>query len=277
MKNIDTLNGLLAKVSNLDHYTKASIVGALAFMANMSAINAAMRYAPPLLEDGEAPDLDKRNAYDYMRADMYKNDLNAETIGMWSNLVALLADYADGYDIEISGADRVLEFLVARPPQRKMFIAEYETRRKQGCKPQMSVKDFVDGQYAEALVKHEKLAAYGADAIRLVNTTPPRDVDIPDWYCERAEEKCADKCNDRWLKIATRASNPKLKKAQRDEAEMDLKLIRAFMDELGYEIYADGGNETDEDIDHFLEEAGKLDDVLPTESKRKLTTVKKAA
>jgi hypothetical protein len=275
-KNSDVLETLLSKVTNLDHYTKAAIVGSLNFLALNSAIGSVMRHAPALLEEGEAPDLDKRNSYDIMRADMYKNDQNAEYIGMWVGLVRKFEDYASDYEISLSDGSNVLEFLISRTPSRKQFIAEYESRRKQGCKPKMSVKDFVDGQYQEAMIKHEKLSAYGADAVRIINTTPPRDGEIPDWFVERAEEKCADKCNDRWLKIATRASNPRLKKAQRDEAEMDLKLIRAFMDDIGYEIHADGEDETDAQIDTFLEEAGKLDDLGKEQQQKKMKVVKAA-
>ena len=274
-KNNDSLNELINKITNLDHYTQAAIIGSINFMACASGISAAMRYAPPVLEaEGETPDIDKRNAYDFMRAEMYKNDLAVETIGMWVSVISTLADYAEDHEIDLSDAGSCLEFMASREPNRKQFIAEYDARRKQGCKPQMSVKDFVDGQYKEAMEKHAKMVAYGTDAVRLLNTTPPRDVDLPDWFIERAEEKSAEKCNQRWLKLAARASNPRLKKAARDEAESDMALVRAFMDEIDYEIYADGNAESEEDIDKFLEEAAKLDDVLPV---KKMTVVKKAA
>lgn len=220
---------LMAHISNLDQYSQLSILGSWAFSINSSIINTAMRYAVTPdntngVEGFTGFEVDMR----YALQEAAKSSLPA-LLSLRRDINSMIVD-AGG---ETRDLDNTLEYLLSNPPSRKRFEEEYETRRRSGMRPAMTIKVFVDSEMARALKQHEDLKAKGTDAIRLCESFTLSDdgerSDIPDWVPDSFENAMLRKLQDRWMKLEITRTNPRSRKQIRDGAEADQLLITQLM------------------------------------------------
>jgi hypothetical protein len=177
-----TIKEMNDQLQLLDSWTQLSVYSSWSFMVNAACINAAMRYIPDAPVDNGIQEF---TAYEAARRAMIKDAGK-------SNLVSLImlqrdiVGYVENADGQARGLEDTLEFMTGTAPKAETFKREYEDRRRQGMKPAMPLKVFVDYEMERALNQYNQIVSKGDDAIRLIDTftcagmtasverTPPR-------------------------------------------------------------------------------------------------------
>ena len=264
-----------AQLTNLDTWTQLSVLGSWNFIINSACINTAMRYVPDAPVDNG---IEHFTEYEAARRNFLKD---AEQ----SPLVALLTLQRDitgmiyEADGEGRGLDNTLEFLTENAPKRSQFEEEYEMRRRQGMKPAMPKKTFVDYEYERAINQFNQLVSRGEHAVRLCETITVEGAehsDLPEWMPETLERKLIEKLHARWEKLEFVRSNPRRQKAVRDSAQADQMMIAKVLAQ--YDETPGFGDDVDEPqamATDFLEAAGDLTTLEAEPSKPKRTRIPK--
>lgn len=229
-----SINTMIQQIAGLDSWTQLSILGAWQYQVNSACINAAVRFVPDA--PSEASGIDPLTEYEQARARLIResDDSSLPSLIYLQRHIAFLYSEAGGTNGR--GLEETLQFMSSRTPKREDYIAEYNNRIKLGMRPGMSVKQFVDAEYAQALLRHEQRMSRGDDAVRLCYTTSLEgrdDNNIPEWLVESMQQKLLDKLHDRWLKLELSRTNPRQRKANRDEAAASQLFITELMAEYG--------------------------------------------
>lgn len=227
-----SIHNLFAKIDGLDKYTQLSVLGSWAFSVNASCISMAKRYIPSTPDE---TDINTYSLYDQARAALIRDAENSDLAPMLA-LQSVLAGMIDELGGNSSGLEGTLEWLVSRLPTRAVFEEQYENYRRQGAKPAMSIKQFADREYQNAMTQHADLVAKGELAVRLCQTIAIDDSrgfgDLPDWVPEKFERKLISKLHERWKKLdffRVRA----MRKEDADNAFADQLLIANVLSEFG--------------------------------------------
>lgn len=247
-----TLNEMFTTLNGLDVYTQLSVLGSWAYTINSACINAAMRYVP------EAPDssgIDGFNRYEAARASAIK-DADESRLPALLQLQADIDTAIGELDGEARGVADTFRFLSNRQPTREQFVAEYTNRQRQGCKPNMTVRQFVDFEFERAMQQHDKLVACGDDAVRICETLQFNHNrgynDLPEWIVETFERKLVDKLQARWLKLELVRSDPRRRKEIRDAATADQLMIAEVLAKYDAEPPYDDTPEPDEQAEQQI-------------------------
>lgn len=232
MNTESAIYNLFNKLDSLDKYTQLSVLGSWAFSVNASCISTAKRYIP---DTPDETDINTYSLYDQARAALIRDAENSNLAPMLA-LQNTLADMIYELGGTSSGIEGTLEWLVSQLPTRKQFEAEYETRRRAGAKPAMSIKQYTDYEYERAIKQHDELKAKGELAIRLCQTICIEDSrgfgDLPNWVHENFERKMIAKMHDRWRKLEFYRMSAK-RKEDADSAYADQLLIASVLAEYG--------------------------------------------
>ena len=234
-----TIKEMNAQLQLLDTWTQLSVLSSWSFMVNAACINQAMRYIPDAPVDNG---IEQFTVYEAARRALRKDCENGNMpalVELQRDVVGSIFD-ADG---QARGLEDTLEYMVGTAPKEAEFKAEYEMRRRQGMKPAMPLRVFVQYEMERAMNQYNLLVAKGEDAVRLVDTfTPPTDDsehetknELPDWITESFERKLIDKLNTRWEKLEFVRTNPRRRKSERDSAKADQMMIAKVLAEYGEE------------------------------------------
>jgi isopropylmalate/homocitrate/citramalate synthase len=158
-------------------------------MVNAACINQGMRYVP---ESPVHNGIEEFTEYEAARRALLR-DAEEATLPSFIALqreISTLINEADG---TARGLGDTLEFLTREAPKRTTFEAEFEERRRQGMRPNMPKKVFVDSEFQNALVAYNRLIAKGEDAVRLCETVSIAGREdynnLPDWVAESMQNK----------------------------------------------------------------------------------------
>lgn len=256
---------LFTLMSNLDSYSQLSVFGSWNFMINSACISNAMRYVPDEPVDNG---IEHFTEYEAARRALMKDADNSQLPA----LLALQRDITGAIyeaDGQGRGLDDTLEFLTQDAPKRATFEEEYERRRRQGLRPAMPKKVFVDYEYERAVNQFNQLVSRGEHAVRLCETFTLEGMDaddVPDWVPESMEAKLIEKLHGRWEKLEFVRSNPRRKKQIRDAAAADQMMIAKVLATFGETPgFGDDMDDNDDAVerDAFGAEAGDLTTLDP--------------
>lgn len=177
-----TIKEMNAQLQLLDSWTQLSVYSSWSFMVNAACINQAMRYIPDAPEDNGIQEF---TVYEAARRAMIKDAGKSSLV----SLIMLQRD-VEGYIVNADGQARgledTLEFMTGSSPKAETYKREYEDRRRQGLKPAMPLKVFVEYEMERAMNQFNLIVHKGDDAVRLIDTftcagmttsverTPPR-------------------------------------------------------------------------------------------------------
>lgn len=230
------------KVQLLDQWTQQAVYGSWQFLANAASINAAMRYVPDEpLDTG----IETFTEYDAARRTLIRDSED-------SSLPALvdLAKTVSGWYAEAGGREAqdqdgdpmpslygTYEFLTREAPKEASVRADYINRARLGMRPAMPIGVFIKFEMERLMREYNTLKNRGEDAIRLCETTSIQGSrgELPEWIAPKFEQKLIEKLHNRWEKLEMRRTNPKVKKAQRDECAADQLMICSVLAEYGEE------------------------------------------
>jgi hypothetical protein len=250
MNNRKVMN-MINQLQDLDSYTQLSVLGSWNFVINAAVINAAQRYVPELPE--EASGIDPYSDYEAMQRQLSKDAVNSTLPGLL-NLQREIVSAIYNADGQPRGLEDTLQFLADQLPTRKQFEEEYEQRRRQGMRPQMSKKTFVDYEYERARNQHNSLIAKGEQAVMFCDNVTLADGELPEWVEESLEQKLIDKLHARWEKLEFVRTNPRRRKQIRDSADADQTMIKLLLAKYGEEPgFADTGDDAYEIISQEIE------------------------
>ena len=232
------VNDLRNHLELTDMYTQLSVLSSWSFMVNAACINAAMRYIP---EGPVDTGIEEFTAYEAARRGLIK-DAEHSNLPALVSLQRELMGWIDDAGGEAKGLEDTLGYISAECPKEATFKAEYEMRRRQGMKPAMPLKVFVQYEMERAMNQYNQLVAKGDDAVRLVDTFTLSSMvsderestnELPEWIPESFERKLIDKLHARWEKLEFTRSNPRRRKSERDEAKADQMMIARVLSEFG--------------------------------------------
>jgi hypothetical protein len=232
------LEKVFNEIDSLDQYTQMSIYGSFAFALNSSCLNQAMKFIPDV-EEGSG--IDGYTPYEQAR----HNAMRTSEESYLPALIALRREIAGRLDnVGGSGSlERTYEYICSNPPRRRQFETEFENRRRAGMRGGIKMKDFVDGEMAVAMKRHDQLVAKGDDAIRLCETLPIDEDrgynDAPEWVLDSLIMKVVTKCKLRWQKLELDRTNMRLPKMRRDAASADQLFIEDILKQYGEDNPAD--------------------------------------
>lgn len=239
----------LAEVTKLDSWDILSILGGVNYITQQAAINQVVRKLPEPPEEGSG--LENFTAWEQAMRNPEIKQAVAPLVGIADRVKDVLNEYTDSPPTEY---EKVLEFMLSRPPQRETFKAEYDNRKKLGMRPSMPMSTFVDMEYQAAMARHAHLVAKGEAAVHLLQNMDGSDGEAPEWMYESIHQKIGQKLEQRWMHAEVRRTNPKISKDKRDEAEANQTMISKVMQELGYKApdYTEEIKLTDE-TDAFID------------------------
>lgn len=223
---------MLSLVTKLDSWDIQAVLGGVNFMLRQTALNQAIRMLPEAPPEGSG--LEYFADWDARAKSPEITKQVSPLVGMAERVTDVLESYTQA---QPSNYYDVITFLVGRPPAKSMHIREYDQRKKQGLKPNMSLNDFVEMEYAEALRRHATLIAKGEHAARVLSSIDGSDEDPGlEWLDEALHNKVIQKLNQRWMRAEVRRTNPRLSSTQRTEAVATQQLIRDTIETLGGEL-----------------------------------------
>lgn len=248
------LEAALTKITQLDSWDIGSILGAVNYLLKQTALNATVRLLPDLPPEGSG--LEYFAQFEAKKNNPQIRERVAPIIGMADRVTDLIENYAT---TPVSQYEDVLKFMTERPPTKAAFEADYNNRKRMGLKPAVSVKEFVEMEYAQALQRHSVLVARGELACNVLHGIEGTDgvegmgTDLPDWLYEAIDNKILDKLDQRWKRAELRRTNPRISASQRDEAEANQKLLTSVILELGGKVPVDATVPTADETEEFNE------------------------
>lgn len=245
MNNRKIIN-MINQLQDLDSYSQLSVLGSWNFTINAAVISEAQRYVPELPE--ESSGIDPYSDYEAMKRKLVKEADQSYLPGLL-NLKLEIESAILNADGQPRSLDNILEFLTERSPTRAQFDQEYEMRRRQGMRPQMPKKVFVDYEYERAMNQHNLLVAKGEHAVLLCENITLADGELPDWIDESFENKMIEKLHSRWEKLEFVRTNPRRKKAIRDSAQADQQMISLLLKQYGEVPGFNGDYDDDEPVE----------------------------
>lgn len=267
MNNRKIIN-MITKLQDLDSYSQLSVLGSWNFIINSAVISEAQRYVPELPE--EASGIDIYTDYEAMKRKLIK-EADASFLPGLINLKLEIESAILNADGQPRSLDNTLEFLTERSPTRAQFDQEYEMRRRQGMRPQMPKKVFIDYEFERAMNQHNLLVAKGEHAILLCENITLADGELPDWIDESFESKMIEKLHSRWEKLEFVRTNPRRKKAIRDSAQADQQMISLLLKQYGETPGFNG--DFDEDEDEPVEQTTEAPDKVKIWSKDEIKRI----
>jgi hypothetical protein len=257
MKMNSNIEKTLNEVSKLDSWDVGSVLGAVNYLVRQTALNQTVRMLPdlPPPESGMEYFTDWESK---MRNPEIKEKV-APLLGVADRVGDVMNEYST---MNISSCEDVLKFMLSpdRVPKRETFQREYDDRKKKGMKPGMSINEFVEAEYAVALIRHNNLVAKGEAAVKVIDSIDPSDGDVPEWLHEAIHAKVLQKLAQRWNRAELRRTNPRITKQDRDLAAANQRLIESVILELGGEIPRDMDvPEEGDDLDAFIAKVEGMD------------------
>lgn len=219
---------MLTEITKLDSWDIQSVLGGVNFVVQQAAINKAVSLLPDLPPEGSG--IDGYTPWEQKVHEPEIKEACAPIVGIANQVKDVLNEYTA---MQPSEYDKVLEWLLQRPPTRAAAEAEYNTRKRLGMRPGMPMPVFVESVHAGALKRFENLKAKGEAAVRFLHGVDGNDADAPEWLYQSIHDKVQVKLAERWLNAEIRRTNPKITQHDRDLAAANQRLIEDVITELG--------------------------------------------
>jgi len=247
----------LNEVAKLDSWDIGSILGGVNYLVRQAAINQTVRMLPDIPEEGSG--LEYFADWEKRMKDPEIKERVAPLLGLADRVADVMNEYST---MPISSCEDVLKFMLSpeRQPKRETYVREYDERKRQGMKPGMTMKEFVEMEYSVQLIRHSNLVAKGEAAVKVIDSIDPSDGDVPEWLYEAINAKVLQKLAQRWQRAELRRTNPRITKQDRDLAGANQALIESVIVDLGGEIPRDTDlPEEGDDLDSFIAKVEGMD------------------
>jgi hypothetical protein len=228
-------------VMELDKYTKASVLNSIRFYLNMQSIRQALRILRnDNIELGDEKTVEMRDAYDQLiRRTMDEYEKDGDYAPSLPAFIALNEHLrVTMYDDNLQPVDMesTLDFMCSSTQGTDAFEKDYDARVKQGMKPGISKREFVEQQLRDAVNGQRQLQEQGQYAIQFcedLNVNVERGFsDLPDWAITAIHDKIVDKLHQRWVKCDMRRTSLNSAPNVRSEAEADQLLIECAYEQI---------------------------------------------
>ena len=249
----------LNEVSKLDSWDVGAILGGVNYLVRQAALNQTVRMLPELPEEGSG--LEHFTDWEQKMRNPEIREKVAPLLGVADRVASVMNEYST---MDITDCEGVLKFMLdpSRMPKRETFAREYDDRKRKGMKPGMSINEFVEAEYAVALIRHNNHVAKGEAAVKVIDGIDPSDGDVPEWLHEAIHAKVLQKLAQRWNRAELRRTNPRITKQDRDIAGANQALIESVILELGGEVPRDMDIVEDDDkndLDAFIAKVEGMD------------------
>lgn len=250
------LNELLQNIRQLNSYDLSSMLWSMNYATSAAAVNAIVRAMPDLPAEGAGVE-----AFTQYSNDVHHVDTSNACgfIALKKELNAIAESHADTDLPEIENTAR---FLAARIPTRHTYINMYNARKASGNAPRVSLRDFVNSEFTQALRIHTNLVTKLDDAVRLIGEIEEscNDIQVSEQFVDGLYERLIPKLNERWIKAELRATNIRASEESRLEARANLALLEEVIIFVGGTLPSYVADvSSDKDDEAFLAEAAKLD------------------
>jgi hypothetical protein len=254
----------MGELTKLESWDIASVLGSWQFVLSRAALNQAIRLIPDLPPEGSGIEAASQYGEDLRKI------MNGDVPSELEALVAMNIEINEALDNYANVPSRSFEdtyqYLRGQAPKQNTFINDYNMRKRQGIKMNVSLRDFVNGEMQQALRNYQVLLAKGQDAVALLDKiaeSGPSLGDGPEWLEETLFQRAVAKLQERYTRLEIRRTNPRVNTAQRDEAAASQVLIAKTIGYFGGTIIIDENFNSDDDDAAFLKENG-LDNLTAT-------------